>query len=163
MTTNTPDDFNASMIRRLNDVSTQLKPLLRERDAERRAKSISDADWSSMQILGHLVEMVPFWLNQAQILIAEPLTIEPLKFGRSIDSPERLAGPEQGAHGDLDDLLAQWDASIASASQVIITLTPEQRAKKGTHIRRGEMTAGDVIQFFIVDHAEEHLAQIQNT
>ena len=36
-----------------------------------------------------------------------------------------------------------------------------ERGKRGISTERGEMTVAQVIESFIVDHAEEHLAQVQ--
>lgn len=149
-----------SQAQRLEHVSQQLTTLLRERDAERRKHSaLGDAEWSGMQIVGHVVEMVPYWLAHAENIIA---ATEPPAFGRTLESPERLAGPEHGASTDLEELLAQLQATTQAAAQRIRTLSPADRAKKGIHNRRGEMTAGDVIETFVVTHAEEHLAQAQS-
>lgn len=155
---NDSNDLSEAQARRLENVSAQLSTLLRERDAERRRLAKSEADWSAMQVLGHMVEMIPFWLAQSHALIDAS---EPPTFGRSIDSPERLAGPEHGASGDLESLLGQLDASVKAAAHEIRTRTPVERGKKGIHIRRGEMTVGDILETFIVAHAEEHLAQIE--
>lgn len=155
---NDSNDLSEAQARRLENVSAQLTSLLRERDAERRRAAKTQEDWSAMQVLGHTVEMIPYWLDQIRAIIAAP---EPPTFGRSQDSPERLAGPEHGATGDLEDLLGQLHTAVETAAHTIRTLTPEERAKKGTHIRRGEMTVGDMLEFFIVAHSEEHLAQIQ--
>lgn len=152
-------DTAKAQAERLEKVAGEVTRVLRERDEERRKHStLGDAEWSGMQILGHLVEMVPFWLAQAESLIFAP---EPPLFGRTLESPERLAGPEQGASGDLEQLLSQWNANVGKASLRIRNMTAQERDKKGIHIRRGEMTAGDIIESFIVGHAEEHLEQIK--
>jgi len=42
-------------------------------------------------------------------------------------------------------------------------MSATERGKKGIHIRRGEMTVADIIEVFIVSHAEDHLAQVRQT
>jgi 2-succinyl-5-enolpyruvyl-6-hydroxy-3-cyclohexene-1-carboxylate synthase len=78
-----------------------------------------------------------------------------------VDAPERLAGVERGVTGDLADLLSQLDHAIQVAAQTIRQMSPADRLKQGIHIRYGTITVAQVIEQFIVAHAEEHLAQIQ--
>jgi hypothetical protein len=40
-------------------------------------------------------------------------------------------------------------------------MSAADRGKKGIHIRRGEMTVADVVEVFIVSHAEDHLEQVR--
>jgi hypothetical protein len=44
---------------------------------------------------------------------------------------------------------------------VIRQLSPAERGKRGISTEHGEMTVAQAIEAFIVDHAEEHLAQLQ--
>jgi hypothetical protein len=150
-----------SQARRLETAAAEMSRILRERDAERRKRSAQgDAEWSGMQIAGHVVEMVPYWFAHIETIIAAP---EPPTFGRGPDSPERLAGPEYGAAADADVLAVQVQDTLKHAADRIRRLSPEERAKKGIHIRRGEMTAGDVVELMIVAHAEEHLEQLKKS
>jgi hypothetical protein len=41
-------------------------------------------------------------------------------------------------------------------------LSAAERAKRGVNAGRGEMTVAEVIESFIVGHAEEHLAQVRS-
>ena len=112
-----------------------------------------------MQVLGHLAEMIPYWLEHCRRLAAA--SGEPPAFGRSLDAPERLAGVERGASEDLADLLSQVDQEIRVAAQTIRQMSPADRLKQGIHARYGPLTVAQVIEQFIVAHAEEHLAQIR--
>ena len=112
-----------------------------------------------MQTLGHLAEMIPYWLSHCQTLIAA--TAEPPHFGRSLDAPERLTGVERGAMGNPDELLRLLNDEIQAAANTIRQMSTAERGKKGIHHSRGEMTVADVIELLIVAHAEDHLAQVR--
>ncbi len=112
-----------------------------------------------MQTLGHVTEMIPYWLNHCRTLIAATGT--PPTFGRTPGSPERLAGVAHGASADPDALLRQLHAEVRAAASVIRQLSPAERGKRGISGERGEMTVAQAIESFIVEHAEEHLAQVQ--
>jgi uncharacterized damage-inducible protein DinB len=114
-----------------------------------------------MQTLGHVTEMIPYWLNHCSVLIAA--TGPPPRFGRTAGSPERLAGVAQGAAATPEALLARLDQEVRAAGRTIRKLTPAERSKRGISGERGEMTVAEVVESFVVAHAEEHLAQVQAT
>jgi hypothetical protein len=72
-----------------------------------------------------------------------------------------LAGVAHGAGADPDALLRQLHEEVREAASVIRQLSEAERVKRGISTERGEMTVAQVIELFIVDHAEEHLAQVQ--
>ncbi len=148
--------------RRLEIVYDQLAAVLRQPDAVQRLnKSTSDTEWSVMQVLGHLLEMIPYWLTHCRVIIA--MTAELPPFGRSLDAPERLAGVQRGATGNPDELLQLLHDEMRTAISMIRGMSLVERQKKGIHLRRGEMTVTDIIEVFIVSHAEDHLAQVRAT
>jgi hypothetical protein len=106
-----------------------------------------------------VTEMIPYWLEHCRVLIAA--TGEPPRFGRTAGSPERLAGVAQGAADEPEALLARLEAEVRAAAGTIRRLSPAERGKRGMSGERGEMTVGEVIESFIVSHAEEHLAQVR--
>ena len=138
----------------------QLDSLLRQPQVAERLRSHPVEDeWSVMQILGHLSESIPYWMDNCRNLIAA--TGKPLHFGRMLDTPERLAGVELGATGEIDELLPRVEGEIVAAAQAIRRMSPAELGKTGLHIRDGEITVAQVIERFIVTHVEGHLAQIQ--
>jgi hypothetical protein len=128
-------------------------------DAIRRQHAAGDKEWSVTQVLGHMVEMIPYWLGHCRVLIAA--TAEPPVFGRGPDAPERLAGIEHGLIGDPKELLGQLNDEVKAATRAIREMSAAERSKKGIHIKLGEMTVADSVERFIVSHAEEHLDQIR--
>jgi len=90
MTENTDATFGESQARRLESISDQLTALLRRPDVTQRLHNpAGENEWSAMQVIGHMVEMIPYWLNHCRAMMAA--TAEPPHFGRSLDAPERLA------------------------------------------------------------------------
>ena len=144
---------------RLEAVAEQLMQLLHQPTVATRLRSAPDANtWSALQVIGHMTEMIPYWLSHCQTLIAAN---EPPHFGRSANAPERLAGVERGASANPDELLAALQAEVQAARRTIRAMSATQRSKRGINTRQGEMTVADVIELFIVAHAEEHLAQVR--
>jgi uncharacterized damage-inducible protein DinB len=154
------NDVNPAEVqaRRLEIVYEQLAAALQQPGVMQRLRdSPGENEWSITQILGHLVEMIPYWLDHCRVLIAT--TTQPLQFGRSLDAPERLEAVDRGASGNPDELMRDLKDEIRKATTAIRGMSATERGKKGSHIRRGDMTVADIVETFIVVHAEDHLAQ----
>jgi uncharacterized damage-inducible protein DinB len=160
VTAGTQENPGEAQARRLENVYEQLAALLRQPDVARRLRAApGENEWSAMQTVGHTAEMIPYWLSHCRTLIAA--TAGPPRFGRTLDAPERLAGVERGATGTPDEFLRQLNDEVQAAAKAIRHMPAAERGRKGIHLRRGEMTVADVVEVFIVAHAEEHLVQVQ--
>lgn len=147
--------------RRLENVAQGVAQLLSAPMTTSALKASDHQDeWSVMELLGHLVEMIPYWLHSCQTILAAD---HPPTFGRSLEAPERLDGVKRGATLGLPTALAQLQAEIQQGTALIRGMSDEQRRKKGNHLVRGELTVGEIIETLIVAHAEAHLAQLQST
>jgi uncharacterized damage-inducible protein DinB len=161
VTTQTTENPGEAQARRLERVYEQVVKLLREPAVAARLRAApGENEWSAMQTLGHMTEMIPYWLHHCRVLIAA--TGGPPTFGRTAGSPERLAGVAHGATSEAEALLTQLGDEVRSAAAAIRKLSVAERGKRGINAARGEMTVAQVIESFIVGHAEEHLAQAQS-
>lgn len=155
-TKGTPADSQA---RRLEIVAEEMTRLFRRPDVAWLVRHAPDVnDWSAMQALGHVVEMIPFWVDRVNAMAASP---ESYRIGRAFDAPERLAGIERGAAGDPDEMIAQLNREVRAAAAAIRRMTVEERGRTGFYAKGGRITVAEAIERFLVAHAEEHLAQVQ--
>ncbi len=156
----TSDIINTlSQSRRLEAVRDQLVTLLRQPEVAARLRAApGETEWSALQTVGHTIEMIPYWLHHCQTIIAAS---EPPTFGRGMDDPERLAAVALGATSGVDFLLSRLNEEVEKAVPAIRQFSASDRARKGLHVRRGDMSVDDIIEQFIIAHAEEHLAQVQ--
>ena len=153
-------DLTTAQAQRLERVAAQLDSMLRQPGATARLSTHPGEDeWSVMQILGHLAESIPYWLDQCRNLIAA--TGKPPTFGRKLDAPERLVGVDRGLTEEINELLPRVVGEILAAAQAIRRMSLAERGKTGLHIRDGELSVAQVIERFIVTHVEGHLTQIQ--
>ena len=160
MTTHAAASPGETQAKRLERVYEQVAKLLREPNVASRLRTApGENEWSAMQTLGHMTEMIPYWLNHCRVLIAA--TGEPPTFGRTPGSPERLAGVAHGATAEPDALLSQLEEEVRAAAGTIRKLSMAERSKRGIYSGRGEMTVAEVLESFVVSHAEEHLAQVE--
>lgn len=160
MTTHATDNQGEAQARRLERAYEAVARMLRDPQVVARLRaSAAAAEWSAMQTVGHMAEMIPYWLNHCRTLIAATEGVP--TFGRTPGSPERLAGVAHGATADPEALLAELHRGVQAATAALRTLSTAERAKRGLYPGRGEMTVADVLESFIVRHAEEHQAQVE--
>jgi hypothetical protein len=161
MTDDAQAHWGEGQARRLEDAARQISMLVqRTENGERLRAARTAEDWTVLQTLGHCNEMIPYWLGQCRLLIDVSGADRP-HFGRGADDPGRLAGPASGAVADPAELLAQLQAQAWRSAAAIRTLTVAESAQTGIHARAGEMRVQDIVERFIVVHAEEHERQIR--
>jgi hypothetical protein len=114
--------------------------------------------WDRGQVLSHVAEMLPYWVGQAMHVVSSGGN--GAAFGRTKSTPSRLQRIESGRHDDVGALLARMDAGVGDATKLIERLSDDELRLTGTHPTLGEMTVAHLIDEFIVDHLEEHVAQL---
>jgi len=154
------EDPRAAQAQRLEQIDEQFAILLQQANTRREPHQLStENEWSAIQTMGHIAEMIPYWLSQCQPLITA--TGELPHFGRQLDDPERLAGVKQGASWSLAEAVQQVSAALCAGAQVMRDMPMAARDKCGIHSRYGEVSVAEIIERTIVTHAEEHLAQVK--
>jgi hypothetical protein len=119
-----------------------------------------EADWGPREVLAHVNEMLPYWREQLDVVIAgDPSAAVP--FGRIATDPSRLAridAERQRPAGELVDAIrTNLDAAVAFASGP----AAEHGERLGLHSSRGEITVAASIERFLVTHLEEHVEQLR--
>ena len=161
MTADIHTQSSQAQAQRLVRVYEQVSNLLNQPEVAQRLRSApGEHEWSALQVIGHTVEMIPYWLQHCHALIAA--TVEPPQFGRTPDAPERLAGVEAVATSDAQQLLDQLKQVVEAAAADIRTMSEFERGKTGIHSSQGQMTVADVVEQLIVGHAEAHVIQVQH-
>src|SRR5262249_9711585 len=102
---------------------------------------------------------IPYWLNHCRVLVAATEGVP--TFGRTPGSPERLAGVAHRASARPDALPAPLPDEGRGASGALPQFSTAQGRQPRPQPGRGEMSVADVLERFIVSHAEEHLAQVE--
>lgn len=107
----------------------------------------------------HMAEFVDYWADQARWVIGE-YDGQPVEFGRVKSDTGRLEAIERGRQRTIDELAAETHRGLADLRRFIDNLSAEQRAAVGRHVTRGEMDIDRLVDFFLLDHLEEHLDQL---
>jgi len=115
--------------------------------------------WEAGQVWAHLAEFVPYWHAQIQRVLTAPLG-EPVPFGRTKGSPERIAAIERDRRTAPEELLRRVRAGIADLRATLEALPPEAWAARGLHPTVGEMPLPRILEWFEIGHLEEHADQL---
>lgn len=154
------DKASENQARRLEQAFEQLAEMLQGPEAAGRVrKAPGKGEWSAMQILAHMVEMIPYWLSHCQMVIAAEG--ERPQIGRPLDAPERLEGVERASTEDLEGLLGQLETEVRAAAAAIRQIPAAEREKEAVYVNGGVLSVAEILETFIVAHAENHLEQLE--
>jgi hypothetical protein len=119
-----------------------------------------EARWGPAEVLAHVAEMLPFWLGEAERILAS--SSGPAQFGRHITNELRIATIERDRTLPARELFDRIDASIGRLERRLSELSAAEAARTGVHPTRGEMRLPEVTEQFVVNHLEEHAAQLRD-
>lgn len=120
-----------------------------------------ESDWGPTEVLAHVAEMLPYWLGEIErVLDGAP---EPVPFGRTVTDHVRVLTIERDRTLPPRELLERIDAAAERYARRFATLSPNERTRRGLHPTIGEMTVAEVLERFVVGHAEGHVVQLAET
>lgn len=119
----------------------------------------TDERWEAGQVWAHVAEFIPYWHHQIESVIGE-YDGAPVPFGRTKTDPDRLAGIEMGLRAPIGELAARASESVDAAKRYFEGLLPPEWSAVGLHPTRGEMDVEQMVETFLINHLEEHVAQL---
>jgi DinB superfamily len=114
-------------------------------------------EWSIMQNLAHIVEIMPFWAGEIEKLVAAPGQ----NFGRTLQHEGRLLGISEHERDSLKQIKAALPASYARLEDVLGSLKDSDLELTGQHVKYGEKSLEWFIEEFVTGHLRSHLEQIK--
>lgn len=123
-----------------------------------RFKPAEDA-WSIMEILCHVEEAAPYWLNELAQVMASP----GIEWGRGLQHEGRLHAVAQAGQRTRDEVLQGIIASQQKVRDVLGPLTAEDLAVESPsrNPRFGTKPMTFIVDHLLVEHMEKHLHQIK--
>lgn len=113
-------------------------------------------EWTIMENLAHICELMPYWADEIAGLVAAPGQ----NFGRTMQHEGRL----QAIHEHSSDTLAQIQVALpdsyAHLDHVLQQLHDHDLELVGQHSKFGERPLAWFIQEFVTDHLANHVTQI---
>ena len=123
-------------------------------------KAPAPGEWSITEIAAHTAEIFAYWAGQFEHLYRQPGS----KFGRTADDAGRARFVETHRHTSMDDLIRRIRIGEADAIASLRAFGDDQwTTVSGIHPARGEMTVEAAAKMVLLDHAQEHLKQVDDT
>ncbi|MGJ9386018.1 DinB family protein [Salipaludibacillus sp. CF4.18] len=120
----------------------------------------TEEEWSILQILAHLVEAIPYWLNEVQRVVSVPGS----EWGRGLQAPERLEAVNDTGKLSLAKVVVEVEALKEKIEVGLSGLDEEKLAKESPHrnfAKFGNKPVSFIIDHFIEEHLNGHYDQIK--
>ncbi|MCY7419633.1 MAG: DinB family protein [Chloroflexi bacterium] len=125
-----------------------------------------ESAWGPPEVLAHVAEMLGFWLDQMELVIASSVGAggdahEPVPMGRMSDDPQRSAAIERDRELPTTALLARIHGAVERYAARLPALQVQDWASLGLHPRLGPATVAQMLDRFVLGHVADHVAQLQ--
>jgi hypothetical protein len=125
-----------------------------------------ESTWGPREVLAHMSEMLPFWLGEIELILAESgraeAGAEPPPFGRTEQDPLRIEVIGRDRMFPAIELIDRIDVEGARVARRLRALDdPAKSATLGRHVTRGDLSIADIAERFLVTHVEGHVTQLR--
>jgi hypothetical protein len=124
-----------------------------------------ESAWGPREVLAHVGEMLPFWLGEIELVLAESGRAgegaDPPSFGRTEQDPLRIEVIGRDRMFPARELVDRIDVEGARVARRLRSLDATQAATIGRHVTRGDLSVADMAERFLVTHIEGHVAQLK--
>ncbi|MBV8300759.1 MAG: DinB family protein [Candidatus Dormibacteraeota bacterium] len=115
--------------------------------------------WDSGQVWAHCAEFVPYWIEQARIVIGS-YEGEPVPFGRTKVDEGRITAIERDRRQPVAVLWSETHSGIERLRHMLAALDSAAWDTRGLHPSLGVMRMERVVEEFLVGHLEQHADQL---
>jgi uncharacterized damage-inducible protein DinB len=114
----------------------------------------ADGEWSAAEIVGHIIELEPYWAREAARLAADPGA----EIGRGLDDHARLSGAAAGGTRTAKEARMLLAQAGESAAETLRKIPDSAWSIRGTW-RGTEMSVSELVERHLTDHVREHIGQ----
>ncbi|WIY59550.1 DinB family protein [Bacillus arachidis] len=121
----------------------------------------TEEEWSIMQIFCHLVEAVPYWLDEIELLLETPGK----EWGRGLQQEDRLeaVNKDKVDSTSVSDVLKQLEELKYRVEQTLGKLDEEKLSLEAPsrNPRFGTKPISFIVDHLLVEHTSKHFGQIE--
>jgi hypothetical protein len=120
----------------------------------------TNEEWSILQIISHLNEAVPYWLNEIDRVLAEPGA----QWGRGLQDSARLAAVATPDELNVSEQFAEFKELKKKVAEGLGNLSEENLKAENPHRnfeKFGNKPISFMIEHFLEEHVEKHYSQVQ--
>jgi uncharacterized damage-inducible protein DinB len=151
------ETIRLSVQRSYNELNQLIDGPLASLDPDKLYDAPVENEWSIMQNLAHVVEIMPYWGNEIEKLVASPGQ----NFGRTMQHEGRLQAIREHSSDTLEQVKAALPGSYARLQEVLDKLKDSDLELTGIHSRFGEKPLDWFIEEFVTQHLINHVEQIK--
>ncbi len=131
-------------------------------DPDSLYRAPAEGEWTAMQTLAHVAEVLRFWAGQAHAVATYPANRP--RFGRAtIDferDPDRLAAIEQHGFDSVESMAGAIHTSLSDAVRIVRSIPAAAWDRVGIHPEHGDETVRHIVDEYLLHHVERHLRQL---
>ena len=124
-----------------------------------------ESEWGPREVLAHVGEMLPFWLGEIELVLAESGRAgegaDPPSFGRTEQDPLRIELIGRDRMFPARELVDRIDVEAARVARRLRSLKERETTTIGRHVTRGDLTTTEMAERFLVTHIEGHVQQLR--
>jgi uncharacterized damage-inducible protein DinB len=160
ISTNNPkvEEIRRSVQSSYDELNQLIADRLATLDPAKLYQQPAENEWTIMENLAHIVELMPYWANEIEKLVAAPGQ----NFGRTMQDAGRLQAINEHGSDDLEQIQAALPGSYAHLEQVLGELKDSDLELTGHHPRFGDQTLARFIEDFVTHHLTGHLEQVNH-
>jgi hypothetical protein len=123
-----------------------------------------ESSWGPREVLAHMGEMLPFWLGEIELVLAESGRAgegaDPPSFGRTEQDPLRIGLIGRDRIFPAHELVDRIDVEGARVARRLRALAARETTV-GRHVTRGDLSIAEMAERFLVTHIEGHVDQLK--
>jgi hypothetical protein len=139
------------LLQLVNGPLTALEP-------DRFYQSPAPDEWTLMENLAHVIEIMPYWGDEIAKLVAAPGQ----KFGRTMEHEGRIRAIQEHKMDSLDQVKIALPDSYNYLDHILASLKDSDLELTGVHSKYGERTLDWFVDEFVVRHLAAHVKQIKD-
>jgi hypothetical protein len=116
--------------------------------------------WDWGQVWAHLAEFVPYWMEEARLILGRPVSEDPLPFGRTKADPVRIAAIEADRRRPPPELMARLARQLDELRAFTLGLSEADWERRALHATLGVMDLPRIFEEFLIRHLEAHAHQL---
>ena len=125
-----------------------------------------ESTWGPREVLAHLAEMLPFWMGEIELVLAESGRAgggasEPPSFGRTEADPLRVEVIGRDRMFPARELIDRVDVDGSRVARRLRSISDTEAATLGRHVTRGDLAVQEMAERFLVTHIEGHVEQLK--
>jgi hypothetical protein len=124
-----------------------------------------ESAWGPREVLAHVSEMLPFWLGEIELILAETAHAgegaAPPTFGRTEADPLRIEVIGRDRTFPARELIDRIDVEGARVARRLRSITDAEAGILGRHMTRGDLAISEIAERFLVTHVEGHVTQLK--